>query len=348
MKELIENIEKEYNVKVIYLTISGSKLYGTDNPNSDTDYKGIFIPNKLDVLLKRDISHIDKSSNKTNIKNSKDDVDISLHSIHTFLNLLKKSETGAVDLLFSMWSEETIVFQNCDIINHIKSFYKKILNKNMKSFIGYALGQTKKFGIKGARYNELDNFVKFIKTIDSSNEPILGEYFELFEDEIFRSNYKYIKFIDAPGPRGAGDYKDIKYISVLGKMFEGRVTFEYFLERVLKLYNQFGNRTKTVAETTEKVDFKSLSHALRVALEVEELLETGFINFPLKDREYIKDVKSGKVSPEVAIQKVEDVLQNVDEILLVTEMREESDQETLDEITLFCFTIIHEGYIYKN
>lgn len=339
MKELIEEIEKEYNVEVVYLTISGSKLYGTDNLNSDTDYKGIFVPNKLDVLLKRDISHIDRSSNKTKVKNSKDDVDISLHSIHTFLNLLKKSETGAVDLLFSMWSEETIVFQNYDITNLIKSQHKDILNRNMKSFIGYALGQTKKFGIKGARYNELDSFVKFIKTlegVDSSNKSTLGEYFELFEDEMFRANYKYIKFIDAPGPRGNGDYKDIKYISVLGKMFEGRVTFEYFLERVLKLYNQFGNRTKTVAETAEKVDFKALSHANRVALEVEELLETGFINFPLKDRDYIKDVKSGKVSPEVAIQEVEDVLQNVDEMLLVTEMREESNQEALDEITLFC------------
>ena len=69
---------------------------------------------------------------------------------------------------------------------------------------------------------------------------------------------------------------------------------------------------------------------------MEELLETGFINFPLKDRDYIKDVKSGKISPEVAIQEVEDVLQNVDEMLLVTEMREESNQETLDKITLFC------------
>ena len=47
-------------------------------------------------------------------------------------------------------------------------------------------------------------------------------------------------------------------------------------------------------------------------------------------------MKSGKVSPEVAIQEVEDVLQNVDEMLLVTEMREESNQETLDKITLFC------------
>ena len=33
----------------------GSKLFGTDNANYDTDYKCIFIPSMEDVLLKRDI-----------------------------------------------------------------------------------------------------------------------------------------------------------------------------------------------------------------------------------------------------------------------------------------------------
>ena len=31
----------------------GSHLYGTTNENSDTDLKGVFLPNKRDILLGR-------------------------------------------------------------------------------------------------------------------------------------------------------------------------------------------------------------------------------------------------------------------------------------------------------
>jgi len=54
LTEILKSFENEYNAKVVYVTIYGSKLFGTDNANSDTDYKGIFIPSKKDVLLKRD------------------------------------------------------------------------------------------------------------------------------------------------------------------------------------------------------------------------------------------------------------------------------------------------------
>ena len=50
IEQFIKNFENQYNYRVVYVTQYGSKLYGTDNPNSDTDYKGIFIPNLLDAL----------------------------------------------------------------------------------------------------------------------------------------------------------------------------------------------------------------------------------------------------------------------------------------------------------
>lgn len=60
---IINEFEEEYNAKIVYITMYGSKLFGTDNPDSDTDYKGIFIPNRKDVLLKRDIEHYNYNTN---------------------------------------------------------------------------------------------------------------------------------------------------------------------------------------------------------------------------------------------------------------------------------------------
>ena len=34
---VIEEFEKEHNAKIVYITMYGSKLFGTDNPQSDTD-----------------------------------------------------------------------------------------------------------------------------------------------------------------------------------------------------------------------------------------------------------------------------------------------------------------------
>jgi hypothetical protein len=72
--EVLRKLEKENNVRVLYCTKSGSKLYGTENPNSDTDYKFVFAPTKTDVLLKQDVEFL-KEGSDTKEKNGADDVD---------------------------------------------------------------------------------------------------------------------------------------------------------------------------------------------------------------------------------------------------------------------------------
>jgi len=69
---VMSEFEEQYNAKIVYITMYGSKLFGTDNPHSDTDYKGIFIPSQTDVLLKRDIEHYNYNTNE-NSKNEKED-----------------------------------------------------------------------------------------------------------------------------------------------------------------------------------------------------------------------------------------------------------------------------------
>ena len=333
MKETIKKIEEQHNVNVVYLTLSGSKLYGTNSENSDTDYKGIFIPNVNDVLLRKDPKSISFTTGEKDSKNSKDDIDFTLHNVVDFFNMLKKSETGSMDLLFSMFRNKTIVFEDSNFTDLIKKNYKNFLNTNMKSFIGYALGQTKKFGIKGARYDELDSFVKsFENSYKVSSSEKIGNIFDELAD--FICDYNYIKFVTAPGPKANRVQEDIKYISVLGKLFSGDVTIEYFFDRINNLYRQFGNRTKTIAKTEAKTDFKALSHAYRVAIEVKELLETNFIKFPLKDSEYIKAIKSGKVSLEAVVDQVQDILEDIDNLLLTSSLPEKPNSKELDKLLL--------------
>lgn len=125
-----EEFEEKTGHKVVYLTMSGSKLYGTDTPKSDLDIKGIFIPTRRSVLLKRDMTSYTKDTNNTKEKNTADDIDFSLHSIYAFFNQLEKSETGAVDVMWSMFakdikSKELIEIEDNYSIHEIKKVITK-------------------------------------------------------------------------------------------------------------------------------------------------------------------------------------------------------------------------------
>lgn len=345
MLNRINLIEEKYNVKILYACYVGSKLYGTFKENkSDLDVRFIFVHNKERYLLKTDIDSIKEnivSKNKDG-KNDENAVDFDGWSIHNFFNLLKKGETNAIDLLFSTYNEQNIIYQQKDFVKSLQNNKDKLINKNMKSFTGYAVGQIKKFGIKGQRYEELDSFVKYVQTIEKKDLS-MNEYYEQVKEHIVKNNYKYIKYEFAPAPRGNKETV-WEYLSVLGKLFSNNVSVSYVYERIEKLYSSFGNRTKTVAKTKTKTDFKALSHSLRIIKECKQLLKTKQITFPLEYSQEIKKIKyydetkySEKENEDFVneiIQEVENQLSQVDILVQNSKINENSDQDTINSILL--------------
>jgi hypothetical protein len=311
MKNIISNFEQQYNCKVVYLTKVGSILYGTDDENSDTDYKGVFIPNKTDVLLKKDIPYYGNNTNNKNEKNTKDDIDLHLDSIFTFVRLLKKGETGAIDLLFSMFDNATTIVQDDNFINDVKQNYDKFYCKNLHSFVGYCVGQSKKYNIRGQRYNELVELNTYLKSLNKDEQKI-EIYFDKFKILFKDKEFKYIKFTTAPAPKSAKLPYDIPYLEVLGKKFIGAVSINYLCDKLIDMQNQFGNRARA---SVEGIDWKSLSHAFRIISEVEELLDTNFIKFPLTQKEYVYSIKKGNESLESVMDKINILLDIVNKKL---------------------------------
>ena len=79
-------------------TVFGSHLYGLSTPNSDTDYKGIYLPELSELLLGTYKPYINLDTNK-NGKNDSDDVDEEYIALPTFIQLACKGETIAMDML---------------------------------------------------------------------------------------------------------------------------------------------------------------------------------------------------------------------------------------------------------
>lgn len=338
---LVRQFENTQDVEVVYLIKSGSKLYGTDSENSDTDYIGIFIPSRHSVLMKQDPEHLVMTTGQANSKNTAEDTDVQLWSIYKFLNLVKKGETGALDLLFSLKAEhkeEITVIDNQVFTSIILKDFDKFLSKDLRAFVGYCLGQAKKYNIKGARYAELHEFCELIKEFSNKNDIItLSNIEQQIRDIINKEGFKYIKMVYAEGPKRQGN-NFIWYLETLGRKHSLDITIDEFRVRMRKLFESFGARTLAAANG---VDNKALSHATRVILECEELLETGNITFPLKDREFIKEIKYHKdlvnsedLNLEGLMHFLEVKLDKVNSLLEESSLPEKVQQSVIDSVLI--------------
>lgn len=82
------------------------------------------------------------------------------------------------------------------------------------------------------------------------------------------------------------------------------------------------------------MDFKALSHAVRVISEVEELLDDGFITFPLKNRVYITSIKEGNETLEEVMDYLDVKLDEVNQKLEQSDLPQKSDEAFIDDFIL--------------
>jgi len=320
LQKHINEVEEKHNVKVIYLTKFGSQLHGTETPNSDTDYFGLFVPSTRDVLLKQDLDHFKRETSKD--KNTKDDIDFELHSIYKFFHNISKGETGALDLLFSMFRKDTQIIKTQEV-EIIKYNYRNLLSKNVKKFVGYCIAQAKKYGIKGSRFKELDDFSSRIENLP---EGKVRDYFSDITNIIEEIKYKYISVVNKVEPNGTNTY-----INVLGKLYQDTLQTEEFISKVKSNLSQYGDRTKASKDGT---DWKAISHAIRIIQEAEDLLKIGYIEFPRPKAEYYRSIKLGEEDLEGVLQGIDICIDIVNSLFEVSDLPDEPNRKFINALIL--------------
>ena len=92
----------------------------------------------------------------------------------------------------------------------------------------------------------------------------------------------------------------------------------------------YGKRARQAAEN-KGIDWKAISHALRAAYQTKQLLTEGVITFPLREADYLKEVKQGKlhymneVAPELEALMIE-----VEELSKKSRLPEKVDRKFWD------------------
>ena len=285
----------------------GSHLYGTATPASDLDLKGVFLPAKENILL----GNIPKSwsySTRTNgSKNRPDDVDTELYSLHYFIKLGCEGQTVALDMLHA---PDAMIVESSDIWASIVSQRQRFYSKNLKSFINYARRQASKYGIKGSRLNAAARVLDLLKSEDPTNK------LRVVWEKLPRMEHSY---------EAGRDPNGIRQYQVCGKMFQETTSIGYMIPVLEKFYDEYGSRARFAAEN-KNIDWKAVSHALRAAIQVKQIVTQNTIAFPLKEAPFLMKVKDGKLDylSEVA-PVLESLMEEVEELVSKSKLPEKAD-----------------------
>jgi len=356
--EIIKQLKPLINGKLIYLSQYGSHLYGLNTENSDLDFRGVYIPTLDDIILKKDkdeintelevVEHIgakcyfdDVLQHHCEPVYEKKKVDVKIFSLQKFIQLCSKADTNALDLLFSCHKDyafkdkqphvEQYYAKPIAVMPYIRSEVSKLINTDrLESPITYAFKQATKYGLKGKRLFYLQYVLKEANKL--SLRPIAKPHryhtvCELVNDHLsLDGEYLKTDILDNKG-------KKELYLNVCGVQHQYNLELDTFINRIEeKIDKEYtSQRTKDAADGN---DWKALSHAIRVLLEIKELLDTGNIQFPLKNKDFLLDIKLGKVEREFIDNFFNKELSNILERVQKNELNWKYDEEFWNEFIL--------------
>lgn len=302
----------------------GSHLYGTAIPSSDLDVKAVYMPSVRDILL-QSISPaiVVGPDKKAGEKNTCQDIDFEAYSPHKFLSLLAEGQIVALDMLFA--PVEYFIDPPSPLWEQIQSVAYKLLNKKAASFVRYCRQQASKYGLKGCRVaaaRQAENLLeKALKHYPASSK------LNLLESELHKlsAQSEFIQLGTIENSEGIA----AKYVEICDKKILFSASIKTAYEVVHKLAGQYGARA-LAAEKNENVDWKALSHAVRIGYEAIEFLANHKITFPRPEALHLVAIKQGRIPFKEIALEIEQLLARVEEASLLSTLPDSYDPELIN------------------
>lgn len=315
-------------MNMIVKMLHGSHLYGLSTPNSDQDWKGIFLPPLNEVLLTGPDKHARQTTKEGDGKNTKDDVDEVYFSLVNFVNMAKRGEMIAHDMLASPsdWpAQKTFLW---DMLRSNRDLF---YSKDMRAYMGYVRKQTAKYGFKGSRLAALQQIITFLEQHPADTRL----------EEIFSSlpvDDEYLRIITRDGPNGVPD----EFYDIMGSSQGKRTKLKEILKSLHSREKEYGVRAR-LALSNEGVDWKAVSHAFRAAYQLIQLFTDGEMVLPLKKDviSFILPIKLGQVSWMECQEQLEILTESANSLATKSSFSESVDDARIDQLVL---DISYEAY----
>ncbi|MEM2159488.1 MAG: hypothetical protein QXN55_00885 [Candidatus Nitrosotenuis sp.] len=278
--------------------VSGSHLFGTATPTSDRDFKVIYLPNLNRVLLERR-SQIEKRR-PIGVKDEDpmpvDEAEYEFIPLKMFAEHFFEGQTYAIETAFVIANTDSDLskFVNCydaRIVEFCNELINDYLTADITKMIQYAMSQAELYGDRASRLNAVETVIKLIEK--ELNEGLLDESNTLgsIVDKLVDVKSEFI-FITKIKDTKTG-YNDMEALSVNNRTYALTTKVGHFLNVMRSLRDKYGKRVRKAQG--DEVDWKALSHAIRIAEEALDILTLGKISFPRESAKHLLEIKNGKV-----------------------------------------------------
>ncbi len=327
--------------------ISGSRAYGLHTPQSDTDYKGIFVSPKAVFYGSH---YADQVANETN--------DIVYFEWKKFVDLLGKNNPTILELLAT--PDDCVLYKHPLITDlRTEDFLSKLC---CQTFAGYAQSQIKKArGLNKKISNPVEperkiipNFcyvidgmqvVPLMQWLSNRNFkdtdcglvkiPHMRDAYALFHQSQLASGF--LKGIYS-GP----DSNDVllssipKGIQPLSLMSFNKDSYSIHCKEYTQYWEWIEKRNESRYQNTishgKNYDAKNMMHTFRLLHMAEEIAHEGKIFVRRNDREFLMRIREGKFEYEDLLIRAEEKVQQIEELFEKSSLPEEPNLKQLEEL----------------
>ncbi len=329
---------------IIFECISGSRAYGLDTPQSDTDIRGVFI---LPKEMYYSMDYVDQISNPSN--------DIVFYELTKFLSLCAKNNPNILEILYV--SEEYVLHEH-PVFKEIRSF--PFLSKKCKqSFANYAYTQIKK-----ARGLEK----KIVNPIDKERKGVLDFCFVYEEGKSigvkqflnekgidqancglssvphFRGCFNIFKSTEIPykGIVKKEDSNDVSTSSIpkgekpIGLMYFNKDGYSTYCKKYKEYWDWVELRNEERFKTTQahgkNYDSKNMMHTIRLLRVAKEIAEEGKLNVKRPDRDFLLNVKMGTYEYDDLLAQAEEMKEELNTLYENSTLPDQPDLDKVNEL----------------
>lgn len=311
-------------MKVLVKAVAGSHLFGLNTEKSDKDYKGVFVPDAESILLGEYDDTIRQSTGNGVTRNTKDDVDCELYSIRKFFKMLRNGDTAALELLFT---PDEFIIESSPTWKTLVSIRDILVSKKINALIGYTRQQANRYGLRGSRMGELNNFLKLIKQQEAAL-TFKGAKLKHIWDVLLEGikGYQHIHLIELQTSKDDTS----PALDILGKKFDHNSPISVVSKCLSDEYKRYGERARE-AKNNNGIDFKALSHAVRCMIQGIELMNTGSITLPhtAENKELLLKIKKGEMTYLEIEPIIEQKMEELEKASNLSNLREEVDEEAI-------------------
>lgn len=330
---------------IILKCISGSKAYGLDTPESDTDIKGVFLLPKKDYF---GLNYIAQISNPSN--------DIVYYELGRFMELLSVNNPNILELLNT--PRKAVLFKH-PYLEEIKS--ELILSRLCKNTFGkFALSQIKKAkGLKKKIVNpmakERKSLLSFCYINHEKGSISLLKYLEInhwTQNNCGLMNIAHMKNVfGLYYSRNAG-YKGIAKnlesndisLSAIPKD-EPQQAILYFNKDGYSIYckeykaywswvkNRNENRYKNTLYHGKNYDAKNMMHTFRLLEMAIEIGKDQMVNVVRPNRQFLLNIKSGHYEYDELLMMAKEKQLEMEQAFKNSQLPESPDIEMINALT---------------